>query len=50
MNRDAYLHYLRDRRARFHVVLDELGLSLDGTPTSGDRSGVAGPSVSIWCT
>jgi len=29
VNRDAYLHYLRDRRARFHLVLDELGLSLD---------------------
>ena len=29
MNRDAYLHYLRDRRARFHLVLDELGLALD---------------------
>jgi uncharacterized damage-inducible protein DinB len=29
MNRDAYLHYLRDRRARFHAVLGELGLSLD---------------------
>ena len=30
MDRDGYLHYLRDRRARFHAVLDELGLSLDG--------------------
>jgi len=29
MNRDQYLHYLRDRRARFHLVLDELGLSID---------------------
>lgn len=29
MNRDAYLHLLRDRRARFNSVLDELGLSLD---------------------
>ena len=29
MNRDAYLHYLRDRRARFHAVLGELGLSLE---------------------
>ena len=28
MDRDRYLHYLRDRRARFHAVLDELGLSL----------------------
>lgn len=29
MNRDGYLHYLRDRRARFHAVLDELGLSVE---------------------
>ena len=28
MNRDSYLHYLRDRRARFHTVLRELGLSI----------------------
>lgn len=26
--RDAYLHLLRDRRARFHAVLDELALSI----------------------
>lgn len=29
MDRDAYLHLLRDRRARFAAVLDDLGLSLD---------------------
>ena len=29
MNRDRYLHLLRDRRARFHAVLEELALSLD---------------------
>jgi len=28
VNRDGYLHYLRDRRARFEAVLDDLGLSL----------------------
>ncbi len=28
MNRDQYLHYLRDRRARFEAVLDDLRLSL----------------------
>jgi hypothetical protein len=29
MLRDEYLHKLRDRRARFALVLEELGLSLD---------------------
>lgn len=29
MDRDAYLHKLRDRRARFALVLEDLGLSLD---------------------
>jgi len=29
VDRDQYLHYLRDRRARFHAVLGDLGLSLD---------------------
>ena len=28
-SRSSYLHLLRDRRARFHAVLDELGLSID---------------------
>jgi hypothetical protein len=28
VDRDGYLHYLRDRRARFEAVLDDLGLSL----------------------
>jgi hypothetical protein len=27
--RDTYLHYLRDRRARFHAVLDDLALSIE---------------------
>lgn len=29
MERETFLHLLRDRRARFHAVLDELGLSVD---------------------
>lgn len=29
MDQAAYLHLLRDRRARFHGVLEELGFSLD---------------------
>ena len=29
MDRAAYLHLLRDRRARFHTALDEVGLSID---------------------
>jgi hypothetical protein len=29
MDQAAYLHLLRDRRARFHAALDEVGLSID---------------------
>ena len=29
MDQAAYLHLLRDRRARFHAALDEVGLSVE---------------------
>ena len=29
MDRDRYLHLLRDRRARFHLVLSDVGLSIE---------------------
>ena len=39
MERDAFLHLLRDRRARFHEVLDRLGLSTPDRDLSHDVGG-----------
>lgn len=39
MNRSSYLHLLRDRRARFQAVLEELGLSVD---SDADMTSVVG--------
>lgn len=37
--RDAFLHLLRDRRARFHLLLEELGLRLDSDRDLSKRVG-----------
>jgi hypothetical protein len=50
MDRSAYLHLLRDRRARFHAVLGELGLSIGSDADVRSVVGVGGPSVSTWRT
>ena len=39
MDRDEYLHKLRDRRARFALVLTELGLSLERDADLGRQVG-----------
>ena len=39
MDRDSFLHLLRDRRARFHSVLDQLGIAVDSDPDLGREVG-----------
>jgi len=39
MDRDSFLHLLRDRRARFHAVLCQLGITVDSDPDLGREVG-----------
>lgn len=44
MDQSAYLHLLRDRRARFHAVLEEVGLSVE---SDDDMRSVVGGSWTL---